>query len=94
MAVVVVIALTLGGAGAAWQRAGCALVALALAAALMGVYAKQLTDRPLSVPVRFLPWMERIWEPRHPGLDLRKLLPAGDPRTSGLRTVKPWFGAR
>jgi len=92
--IVVVVVLTLGGAGALWQRAACALVSLALVAAVMGLYAHQLGDRSLPVPVRFLPWMERIWEPRHEGLDLRKLLPAGDPRTSGLGTVKPWTSAR
>jgi Dolichyl-phosphate-mannose-protein mannosyltransferase len=88
--VALVIALALGGAGRLWQRAACAVVTLALVAAVFGLYARQLNDRPLPVPVRFLPWMERIWEPRHAGMDLQRVMPSGDPRSSGLGTVKPW----
>ena len=45
----------------------------------------------MTVPVPFLPWMERIWEPRHEDMDLEKLLPAGDPVTGGLKPKKPWW---
>jgi len=70
-----------------WQRATVTALALLLAFSITLYYHHQLSSRRMPVPVSFLPWMERIWEPRHEGMDLRKLLPVGDPRTCGLRTA-------
>jgi hypothetical protein len=85
-------ALLLGGwgGGRAWQRVVTALGGVAVVAVILGGYHLQLSNRRLPVPVRFIPWIESIWEPRHPRLQLRRLLPAGDPRTGGLETVEPW----
>lgn len=82
-------ALLLGGRGRLRQRVVVALGALVVASAILVGYHYQLRDRRLPVPVSFLPWMERMWEPRHPGMDLDRLLPAGDPRTGGLATRRP-----
>jgi hypothetical protein len=81
------LALLAGGALTRRQRLAVAGGALALAFSLLLAYHAQLANRRMPVPVKFLPWMEQIWEPRHPGMHLRKLLPAGDPRTGGLRTL-------
>jgi hypothetical protein len=48
--------------------------ALLVAVLILGAYRFQLSYRPRPVPYAFLPWMHKIWEPRHPGLNLRKLL--------------------
>lgn len=69
-----------------WRRPALALSSLAVAFSILVLYHAGLAYRRLPVPVRFLPWMERIWEPRHAGMHLDRLLPAGDPRTGGLAT--------
>jgi 4-amino-4-deoxy-L-arabinose transferase-like glycosyltransferase len=79
-------ALLWGRTGRLWQRAVVAVGAVALAFSILLVYHHQLSDRRMPVPVAFLPWMERMWEPRHEGMHLDRLLPAGDPRTVGLAT--------
>jgi hypothetical protein len=78
-------ALLLGGPGS-WRRRGLvALASVALAFCVLVLYHHQLSSRRQPVPVGFIPWMERIWEPRHPGMDLRKLLPRGRVQRTGGR---------
>jgi hypothetical protein len=69
-----------------WRRPAVGLGAVGLAFLVLLLYHAGLAHRRLPVPVGFLPWMERIWEPRHPGMHLDRLLPTGDPRTGGLET--------
>jgi hypothetical protein len=77
-----------GGGLRRWQRGAVVAGALALAFSLLVLYYSGLSRRTQPVPVGFLPWMERIWEPRHRGMNLQRLMPAGDPRTGGLATRK------
>ncbi len=84
-------ALLAGGPGTRRQRAGVAAGAVCVLVALLLAYHTQLSSRRLPVPVSFLPWMEKIWEPRHSGMDLDKLLPAGDPVSGSLKPRKPWW---
>ena len=88
---VLIIFLLMGGPGGRRRRAGVAAGAICVMALLLTAYHFQLRDRRMTVPVPFLPWMERIWEPRHEDMDLEKLLPAGDPVTGGLKPKKPWW---
>jgi hypothetical protein len=81
-------ALLLGGAASPRQRTAVFASSLIVALLVFSFYRAQLRYRHLPVPVGFLPWMERIWEPRHPRMDLRRLLPVGDPKTCGLRTQR------
>lgn len=57
-----------------WQRSLAALLSLVIAAGVVAGYHRQLRHRRMPVPVAFLPWMERMWEPRHPGMQLKRLL--------------------
>jgi hypothetical protein len=84
-----VLALLFGGAVRGWRRVVMVLGAVGLAFSLLVLYHQQLSRRAMPVPVRFLGWMAQIWEPRHRGMDVRRLLPAGDPRRSGLTTLRP-----
>jgi len=70
-----------GGPHRGWRRGAVVAGSLGVMLLVMVAYHAQLAHRRLPVPVRFLPWMEQIWEPRHPGMDLKNLLPGGDART-------------
>ncbi len=83
--------LLFGGPGGGRARAGVGAWALCVVAAVLLAYYVQLGHRRMPVPVAFLPWMERIWEPRHEGMDIELLLPAGDPVTAGLKPRRPWW---
>ena len=80
-----------GGPGSRRQRAGVAVGAMCVLVAILLAYHTQLSQRRLPVPVAFLPWMEKIWEPRHSGMVLDKLLPAGDAVTGSLKPRKAWW---
>jgi hypothetical protein len=60
-----VLLLSLLGAARGWRRIALSLSALAVAALLLAGYRNSLSERLMPVPRSFLPWMERIWEPRH-----------------------------
>ncbi len=83
-----IILLIAGGKVRPWRRLAVTSGAVAIMAALLLFYHSQLSNRALPVPASFLPWMERIWEPRHSGMDLQKLLPVGDLRTGDLATKR------
>ena len=86
------IALLLGGQRPRRARLLRGGLALALVALLVGFYYGQLSYRRMPVPNdQFIGWMEGMWEPRHPRMDPRRLLPAKDPGASKLSTRKPWW---
>jgi hypothetical protein len=62
---------------------------LAVAAAVVSFHYHKLALRERPVPTSFLPWMERIWEPRHdrlqPALLLRPIGPRGNAWTPRAR---------
>lgn len=88
VAVVFLIALHLGSLKSWSKRIGVTITSLALASAIGFFYYGQLHYRSAPVPVGTLMWMHKIWEPRHPGLNPNKLIPAGDLRTAGLKTME------
>ncbi|MCK5796825.1 MAG: hypothetical protein KAI47_06575 [Deltaproteobacteria bacterium] len=61
------------GVARGWRRVAIMGASLALVALILFGYRGALRWRQEPVPVKFLPWMDRIWEPRHPQMDKRAL---------------------
>ena len=89
--IALITALLLGGQGRWWQRGVVAVGALAIMSSIIFCHYQGLWHRSHPLPVKFMPWMERMWEPRHGGMDLKKLLPRGNPEQSGLQTQASWW---
>ena len=66
-------ALLWSGRGRAGPRVANALAALAVVVSLLGGYWYGLAFRSKPPPYYFMPWMERMWEPRHDAMSLDKL---------------------
>lgn len=73
VAAALVIAILLG-LERGWRRYAVTLGALLLAGTILFGYRAALRFRQQPVPQSFLPWMERIWEPRHPKMDKAAVL--------------------
>lgn len=81
------------GAG---QGVALVLGSLLVAGLLFGAYWLGLGQRQQIVPRSFLPWMERIWEPRHAGMDRKMVMreigpPGSERRQHGPRGYRPGF---
>ncbi|MBW2731162.1 MAG: hypothetical protein JRH20_02150 [Deltaproteobacteria bacterium] len=58
----------------AWRGLALTVGALVVASLVVTSYWFGLNHREQVVPHSFLPWMERIWEPRHLGMDKKEVL--------------------